>query len=591
MYLRKVHIEHTGPIRGATFELPTSSDGFPQPVVLVGENGSGKTTFLSLIADALFEVASTYYTDIVPQQSGLSRPWFRIVGTSTSVGAQGGCAVLEFESEGQVFHYREKAGTLASSEVRERAPESMHPAISWSEVGPDKGANIQPEVARRVFREDVCVYFPSSRSEVPHWLNRKSLPPEDFQIDLRSQTELRKPIYVDRGLDDLRRWLLSLLIDVRVDYQMVQGSTAEIPVVVSNIDFARSQRAIWGRVNRILKIILGDENARFVWMGRSSPGGIGIEHQGVAISMDALSAGQATLLSVFGTLLRYGDSHALATAQGEFSGVCAIDEIDAHMHVDLQFRALPQLVSMFRHMQFIVSSHSPLFVLGMKKLLGSDGFLIVDMPSGMIIQAEAYSEFGKALEVIQETKAFNQAMSALAQEPGRLLVLVEGETDPRYLEAAAELLGFGGLLSRVEFNWIGAKDPRNGQGFHTGKDALNATFNFLKAKPDLVRRPVVLLYDNDAGKTDVDQGYLHVRSLGSNQGNEVIRAGIENLLPSISISPDCFDERTVNKPNGTILTTKTLNKARLCTLICDEKRDASDFEGFRDVLNMLDRLA
>jgi predicted ATP-dependent endonuclease of OLD family len=93
------------------------------------------------------------------------------------------------------------------------------------------------------------------------------------------------------------------------------------------------------------------------------PEKLGFETSGRTIpSLEGLSAGQSTLPAIFGSILSYGDQRGLSHDQ--ISGICLVDEIDAHMHVDLQHRALPALVKLFPKVQFIVSSHSPLFVLG-----------------------------------------------------------------------------------------------------------------------------------------------------------------------------------------------------------------------------------
>ena len=260
---------------------------------------------------------------------------------------------------------------------------------------------------------------------------------------------------------------------------------------------------------------------------------------------------------MFGTLLRYGDDtpHPLDLDLRQIEGLVLIDEIDAHMHVDLQHRALPELISMFPKVQFLLSSHSPLFVLGMGQKFGSDGISIIDMPSGTPIDAEAYAEFGRALDVLQQTKAFAAVIEKEAASPGKLLVFMEGETDPIYMRAAAELLGRSAILEKIEFSWVGAKDPKGGQAFSTGKDALNRTLAVLRAKPQLFKRQIVLLYDNDAKKVDADYESVFVRSIPSNPENSKDSAGIENLLPVDILMPDTYSSAERIMPNGTKVVT------------------------------------
>src|SRR6185312_10492267 len=151
--------------------------------------------------------------------------------------------------------------------------------------------------------------------------------------------------------------------------------------------------------NRVLSLVL-DKEARFVWGGRRNTEKLWITDgtPRAVPGLDSLSAGQSSLLSVFGTILRYGDHGPAPLKSEEITGICILDEVDAHMHVGLQYRALPDLIKLFPKVQFILSSHSPLFVLGMEKAFGDDGVLVVEMPSATPIGGEAYSEFDRIIE-------------------------------------------------------------------------------------------------------------------------------------------------------------------------------------------------
>lgn len=593
MYLKILYIENSGPIRNLNLEFPFADDGSPRPVVLVGGNGSGKTNLLSILADALFESAAAHYTDVVPSATLGNRPWFRIIGSSTiSIGAAGGCALLQFDHGGTTYTYKEKGGTLHAPDVALRAPDQLKAHVSWADDGAVKEFSISDDQSKKMFESGVYLYLPSSRAESPHWLNRASIPPEDFDLNTRFTKHLNKPIYVERGLDQLKQWMLSLLIDKRMDIDVAPSTDGQSGLrVVGSVPNALAHKDVWDSMNQILRLILNDPSARFVWMGRNASSRLGVHRDslGGAISVDALSAGQATLLNVFGTLLRYGDGTVTdgPALPKVLTGICVIDEIDAHMHIDLQHRALPELIKLFPKVQFVVSSHSPLFAIGMQKTFGAEGLEIIDLPSGATIDAEAYAEFGRALDVLKDTQAFSREMLNVAAQPGKMVVLVEGETDPIYLSAAAELLGRSQLMDFVEFQWVGSKDAKSGQGFHTGKDALNATANVLRSKPALIKRPVLLLYDNDTNKPAADHANLHIRSMPANPKNSVVTSGIENLLSESAITNDMFDEKTTKKGNGSTTITRSLNKMKLCKHICEVKRNSADFAEFGSVLDIV----
>jgi hypothetical protein len=267
-------------------------------------------------------------------------------------------------------------------------------------------------------------------------------------------------------------------------------------------------------------------------------------------------------------------------------GICIVDEIDSHIHVELQHKVLPNLIALFPKMQFIVSSHSPLFVLGMQKTCGGDGFQLVEMPSGKIVTSETYSEFGKAMEALTATEAFNERLLSETSQTGVPIVFVEGETDAPYLCRAAEVLGRGEFLQRCEIQWIGAKDE-GGQGFHTGKAALEHTLAVIRANPKLTNRPILLLYDNDARKADADYGIVSVRGMPTNEGNTKVKAGIENLLGDFSITEADYQSVESVKPNGEIHTRKSLRKAELCERMCQSGSE-EDFAAFTRALDIIE---
>src|ERR1019366_5623566 len=159
------------------------------------------------------------------------------------------------------------------------------------------------------------------------------------------------------------------------------------------------------------------------------------------------------------------------------------------------------------------------------------------------------------------------------------------ETDGPYLCRAAEVLGRSQLFQSCEIQWVGAKDER-GQGYHTGKSALDHTLSFLRANPKLINRPILLLYDNDAQKVDADYGEISVRSVPTNKGNTKIKTGIENLLAETAITDADYQTEESIKPNGDSVKRKTLRKSDLCQRICHSGSE-EDFSAFALALDII----
>ena len=72
---------------------------------------------------------------------------------------------------------------------------------------------------------------------------------------------------------------------------------------------------------------------------------------------DELSSGYSAIIDIVTDLMmrmekNYGKNY-------DVEGVVLIDEIDAHLHIELQRKILPFLTELFPNIQFIVSTHSP----------------------------------------------------------------------------------------------------------------------------------------------------------------------------------------------------------------------------------------
>lgn len=73
-----------------------------------------------------------------------------------------------------------------------------------------------------------------------------------------------------------------------------------------------------------------------------------------------LSDGYSAIISIVTELLLRMEAHNQKTY--DLEGIVIIDEIETHLHVDLQKKILPFLIDFFPRIQFIVTTHSP-FVL------------------------------------------------------------------------------------------------------------------------------------------------------------------------------------------------------------------------------------
>lgn len=595
MYLRELFIKNNGPLRELGVEFELSEEQRPIPYVFVGANGSGKTNLLSIIADALIRAASTFFTDVVTPYQGAGRSYFRILGGRSLTYQQlGGFSILRFTDGPDQFFHIENVGNFTPEDAAALVPESLKAGARWNAVTQDKNFNIPKEKARKIYETGVYAYFPSSRSEYPNWLNQDSLVEDRYEMAELYTTRLNKPIFVERSLDKFSQWLLGLLTDSRMEVTV--GPDPDNPgqfraASVGGYDMRPVETL--DVANQILRVIMNDPQARFFWIGRHDARKVGVAsgNQPLAAGLDALSGGQASLLSIFGTLLRYADigSSGAAIDPSLVSGVVVIDELDAHMHIDLQMNALPKLIALFPSIQFIVSSHSPFFVLGMERAFTADRVKIIDLPTGLAVSAEAYNEFGSALSALMDTQAFEETIGqslAAAQQP---IVWLAGPTDVPYFKKAAELLGYPQLVEY--FEWIGTPGRNAAGGEYTGDSHLKAAVKFLRANPGFTNRTVIAIYDNDANQADDQFGNVHIIALEKVVG-AAVEDGIENLLPPHVFTPDVI--QIVEKPSsivGVPITVPKLRKPELADKLCgSDATDRTIFEKFRPYLNRINQI-
>lgn len=64
MYIERIKIEQLGPITAATISPRLNTEGNPVPLILVGQNGAGKSLALSVILDAITEARRQAFTTL-----------------------------------------------------------------------------------------------------------------------------------------------------------------------------------------------------------------------------------------------------------------------------------------------------------------------------------------------------------------------------------------------------------------------------------------------------------------------------------------------------------------------------------------------
>jgi len=588
MYLKQIRIKDMGPVETLAIDLPFSDEGNPEPIALVGTNGSGKTILLAHIADALHEYAAKAFVDALPPL-GQGHSYF-MVGSSTHVriGVAGGFCYLKFDADGTCAQYICKSGKLPFEDCKTATGGLLTgPLGSWDDDGNYKGTDWDDrKQINNQFQTQSHCFFPANRFETPHWLNVEALEKAGKYASLKERfaSNMDAPIMVDHASSLNQQWLLDVMLDAYLYHKQ--------PAI------AHPQQ---NAINRMIQEILRRPDIRFGIGPRTSPNRISIVSddgqeniETVCPSLDHLSAGQAVLLSLFISIIRYADKTGASSPEA-IKGLILIDEADMHLHIDLQYEVFPKLIKLFPKVQFIFTSHSPLLLLGMKEEF-SEAFHIVEMPTGSRIAPEAFSEFASAFRVLKETRAFEDHVADSINALTKPIVFVEGPTDVKYLQKAFTVFDKKDLLSEFDVQRIGVDDCKGGKG--DGKDSLSKASSFVLAHPEIALQKILFLFDHDAGQKTIDSRNVFVRSLEKNDANNVIKNGIENLFPPDilqTLKDDGYwEEKKSLKEDGKEVTIRSPNKARICQYICEERsvnpeQEQKDFGNFQKIVSEIEK--
>lgn len=599
MYLRECLIENVGPIKFSDLSLDVDDTGNPKPIILVGKNGTGKTTVLAYILDALAELAKTQFRDAVVGQTLGNVPYLKMISGGDVRSLSGSSlTLLEFSDTDKQFTYIEKINLIKPDEYAKKLRGRFEATKPWpSDVRLHKNATGDGELIKTFFEKGSVCFFPSSRHERPHWLNVGAVDDQPvFNDELRLGGMLNKPLVVESTAVRNQMWLMDVMLDSLMDWEVLETEPTSVDQagkvkvnLLGNLSDKKLLKIGRQNVEHLLHSVLEDDKAKFLLNYRNAlHGRLAIQSgNGITVpSLAHLSAGQSLLFNLFATIILYADRGDINKSfqLSDIVGIVLIDEIDAHLHTDLQFEVLPRLIKLFPKVQFIVTSHAPLFLLGMKEEFGEDGIQILEMPTGRQIGTERFEEFRRTFEHYRHTRAFEDEVERQVLTTSKPLVLTEGKTDTAFIRTALELLGHTDLLDALEIDEVGnSSQGGTKEGGHTSLDAAR---KFLDNNRERFPRWVLLLYDSDTKKAPENIGNIIVRSVPDNHSNAEVTKGIENLLPA-NLFEDrerFYEQRIIPTGDGGEKVFVTLRKTEFCDWICKQRRQREDFQYFDSLL-------
>ena len=226
-------------------------------------------------------------------------------------------------------------------------------------------------------------------------------------------------------------------------------------------------------------------------------------------NMSNMSSGEAMVLGIMASILREADRVGVGNFDiKDIKGIVLIDEIDSHMHSDFIQEALPELINFFSGIQFIVSSHSPFFLLGMKDCF-REKCSFIELPYGEIADDLInFKEIRNCFDMVNKSYTdflddYNKIEKELhlAKLP---LIITEGKTDWKHLKHALDIFQGKGLFQDINVKFLEYEDSM-------GAEKLDALLQKLAIVPQIAT--IIGVFDNDSS---VGKKYVVPQELGNN---------------------------------------------------------------------------
>lgn len=507
MYIKSIEVINVGPIENIKISFEFNNEN-PRPTVFVGSNGSGKSILLSFIVNYFCIVKQDYYDDTDTEKGNVFKLRSPLYIRS---GSYFYYANLLFEQE---FSYDEWQLINTRKQLQQNLQALATPQ-GWDKIGEDSTNTLnfnhqhdqaKINILKNIIDNSSIVYLPPNRFEEPAWLNIDNL---NRKATIASKLKLsnisNRQIVASSSLDLIIDWLYDTIFAMHISevrYRTVlQNQTETQPQTFVKVpEYAGQNTSLFEIIIDILKLIFSkfDFDEIKVNIGSKNNRRIGLEFYKQSKKVHfipnifSLSSGESLIFGMFCTILRdYDFSNAALTSPADLKGIAIIDEIDLHLHVDLQRNVLPKLIKKFPKVQFIITTHSPTFLIGMDTEIGENEYDIYEMPDGNKISSYRFKEFEAAYTFFKETKLHEEEMRSHLLQHTLPLVLTEGKTDVAIMETAWNKL-FNTI--KMPFVLISSGIESNNASRTGSAETVRRSLEYIST---ILNRPVIGLFDND----------------------------------------------------------------------------------------------
>lgn len=474
MYIKKIVLKNFGPVNEMHL-TPRMRDGNPVPIVLVGQNGSGKSLTLAAVLDTLTESRRASFIKLQEVEGDnylrvSSRNYVKNAGPFSHV------EIMVGNEKGDVL-FNEVVSRLPYDDFVKAEPDLTRVLNLAQSDFPSNGffkkANV-PDQMRKEIESTNFLYFPYYRYEAAYWMNLAAnvdfIRPQNYY----GQAKIN-PIRANI-IEDTKRWILNVLLDREIyEKKIEQRFVPPSSVLPVFIGYDGPNARMFDIVNEIMLTMLKAKDPTVVnaRVGISPKGNReiavfltrnGFPEEIVAYDIAQMSSGELMTLGLVTEIVRaYEVVKGVPPQQlRDVDGVVLIDEVDLHLHISFQKSVLPIIIRKFPKVQFLLTTHSPFFLLGMAETGEVD---IFNMPLGSKIEPEEFVEFQSSFNIfVKKNLQFKERydkLVAASKDNDRPLAITEGKTDWRHIKTALQRLRGKGEYLDLEIDFLEFDDDVN----------------------------------------------------------------------------------------------------------------------------------
>ena len=301
-YIQKIHINKIRHLQN--IDIPIENDLYPH-LILTGKNGSGKTSVLQAIANHLQNIANHPYKNFLRYEQNIKYYQDILNNGSNSVNDKKG---LEINKKQYAFYFGEVKVDFYNIDDFISKYQKGEFIIAFYEANRKVVINEPLNPTKPAIKE----VWSTKEIATIEFLN--------FLSDLKIQEALARNEKLDHEADIIKTWF--------VDFEI------------------------------LLKKVFQDDALQLLFNYKDYS--FQILTQGKTFKFTEMSDGFAAVLEIIIDLILKMQRKDTLTRAYQQEGIVLIDEVETHLHLELQRLVLPLLTQLFPNIQFIVTTHSPL---------------------------------------------------------------------------------------------------------------------------------------------------------------------------------------------------------------------------------------